>query len=46
MTNNVQAKADSQMTVEQVSEKYNGGKKIINFIGRKKSFSAFQLRLY
>lgn len=45
MTNNVQAKADSQMTVEQVSEKYNGGKKIINFIGRKKIFFCISIAI-
>ena len=36
MTNDVQTKANSQMTVEQVSEKYNGGKKIIDFVGKRK----------
>lgn len=38
MTNDVQNKANSQMTVEQVSEKYNHGKRIIDFIGKKKIF--------
>ncbi len=38
MTNNVQTKANSQMTVQEISEKYNNGKKVINFVGNKKIF--------
>lgn len=38
MTNNVQTKAADQMTKEEISEKYNQGKKIIDFTGRKKIF--------
>lgn len=38
MTNNVQTKADSQMTVEQICDKYNSGRKIIDFVGRKKIY--------
>lgn len=34
----IQTKADSQMTAQEISEKYNGGKKIINFVGNKKIF--------
>lgn len=36
MTNDVQTKAVDQMTKEEISEKYNQGKKIIDFVGRKK----------
>lgn len=45
MTNNVQTKANSQMTVEQVSEKYNGGKKIIDFVGKKKIFFGISIAI-
>lgn len=43
MTNNVQTKANSQMTVEQVCEKYNGGRKLIDFVGKKKIFFSISL---
>ena len=43
MTNDVQTKANSQMTVEQVSEKYNRGKKIIDFVGKRKVFFGIKL---
>lgn len=45
MTNDVQTKANSQMTVEQVSEKYNGGKKIIDFVGKKKIFFGISIAI-
>lgn len=45
MTNDVQNKANSQMTVEQVSEKYNGGKRIIDFIGKKKIFFGISIAI-
>lgn len=38
MTNNVQTNAADQMTKEEVSEKFNQGKKIIDFVGHKKIF--------
>lgn len=38
MKNDVQTKAASQMTVEEISEKYNGGKRIVDFVGHKKIF--------
>ena len=38
MTNDVQTKAADQMTKEEISEKYNRGKKIIDFVGHKKIF--------
>lgn len=38
MTNDVQTKAADQMTKEEISEKYNRGKKIIDFVGHKKVF--------
>ena len=43
MTNDIQTKANSQMTVEEISEKYNGGKKIIDFVGHKKIFFGISL---
>ena len=45
MTNDVQTKANSQMTVEQVSEKYNGGKKIIDFVGKRKVFFGISIAI-
>ncbi|MGN1432662.1 MAG: protein translocase subunit SecF [Ruminococcus sp.] len=45
MTNDVQTKANSQMTVEQVSEKYNGGKKIIDFVGKRKIFFGISIAI-
>lgn len=45
MKNNVQPKADSQMTVSQISEKYNNGKKIIDFVGKKKIFFTISLAI-
>ncbi len=38
MKNDIQTKANSKMTVEEISNKYNGGKKIIDFVGKKKIF--------
>lgn len=43
MTNDVQTKAADQMTVEEISEKYNGGKKIIDLVGHKKIFFGISL---
>lgn len=45
MTNNVQTKAKSQMTVQEVSEKYNNGKKIIDFVGNKKIFFGISIAI-
>lgn len=45
MKNNVQTKADSQMTVQEVSEKYNHGKKIIDFVGKKKIFFSISIAI-
>lgn len=45
MTNNVQTKANSQMTVEQVSEKYNGGRKLIDFVGKRKIFFGISIAI-
>ncbi len=38
MKNDVQTKNDALMTTEEISEKYNNGKKIIDFVGHKKVF--------
>ncbi len=38
MKNDVQTKAPSQMTVEEIREKHNGGKKIIDFVGHRKIY--------
>ncbi len=38
MANKINAKAQTPMTEQEVSEKFNGGKKIIDFVGKKKVF--------
>ena len=43
MANNVQQKADAPMTIQEISEKYNGGKRIIDFVGKKKIFFCVSL---
>lgn len=45
MKNNVQTKADSQMTAQEMSERYNGGKKIIDFVGHKKIFFGISIAI-
>lgn len=45
MTNDVQAKAADQMTREEISEKYNRGKKIIDFVGHKKVFFSISIAI-
>lgn len=45
MTNNVQTKAADQMTKDEISEKYNQGKKIIDFTGRKKIFFCISIAI-
>lgn len=45
MTNEVQTKANSQMTLEEIREKHNGGKKIIDFIGSKKIFFGISIAI-
>lgn len=45
MKNDVQTKANSKMTVEEISEKYNGGKKIIDFIGKRKIFFGISIAI-
>ena len=39
------AKVNGQLSVEEVSEKFNGGRKIIDFTGHCKIFLAFPLQL-
>lgn len=45
MTNNVQTKAADQMTKEEVSEKFNQGKRIIDFVGKKKIFFGISIAI-
>lgn len=45
MTNNVQTKAAAQMTKEEISEKYNQGKNIIDFVGHKKIFFGISIAI-
>ena len=44
MTNN-STKANVQMTVEELSQKHNGGKKIIDFVGKKKIYFGISLAI-
>ncbi len=43
MTKDVQTKADAPMTSQDISEKYNGGKRVIDFVGKKKIFFGISL---
>ena len=43
MKNDVQNKTDVQMTAQEVSEMYNRGKKVIDFVGKKKVFFVISL---
>lgn len=45
MANNVQTKAEAPMTVQEISEKYNGGRRIIDFVGKKKIFFIISLAI-
>lgn len=45
MTNDVQTKAVDQMTKEEISEKYNQGKRIIDFVGHKKIFFGISIAI-
>lgn len=45
MTNDVQTKAADQMTKEEISEKYNQGRKIIDFVGNKKIFFGISIAI-
>lgn len=38
MANNVKTKAEAPLTEQEISEKYNSGKRIIDFVGKKKIF--------
>ena len=42
MENNIQTKA-TPLTAQEISEKYNGGKRIMDFVGRKKIFFCISL---
>ena len=43
MANNVQTKADTSMTTQEISEKFNGGRRVLNFTGKKKIFFGLSL---
>ena len=45
MSNNVQTKAETPMTEQEISEKYNGGKKVIDFVGMRKIFFIISLSI-
>ena len=45
MANNVQTKAKEQLTNEEISEKYNNGRKIIDFVGCKKIFFGISIAI-
>ena len=43
MANNVQTKAETSMTTQEISEKFNGGRRILDFTGKKKIFFGVSL---
>ena len=43
MANNVQTKAETSMTAQEISEKYNSGKRVLDFTGKKKIFFCISL---
>ena len=43
MKTDVNTRTDVQMTAQEVSEKFNGGKKVIDFVGKKKIFFCVSL---
>lgn len=45
MKNDIQTKSDSQMTSQEISEKYNGGKKLIDFVGHRKIFFGISIAI-
>ena len=45
MSNNVQTKADAPMTEQEISEKFNGGKKVLDFVGKRKIFFIISLAI-
>ena len=45
MTNNVQTKAKEQLTNEEIAEKYNNGRKVIDFVGHKKIFFGISIAI-
>lgn len=45
MSNEPQTKSTEAMTVEEISEKYNMGKKIIDFVGKKKIFFGISIAI-
>lgn len=45
MANNVQTKTDAPMTEQEISEKFNGGKRVLDFVGKKKIFFIISLSI-
>ena len=43
MANKINAKSQAPLTKQEISEKYNGGRKIIDFVGKKKIFFGISL---
>ena len=43
MANNVQTKAENSMTTQEISEKFNGGRRVLDFTGKKKIFFGLSL---
>lgn len=43
MANKINAKPQTPLTEQEISEKFNGGRKIINFVGKKKIFFGISL---
>lgn len=45
MTNNVQTKTKEQLTNEEIAERYNNGRKVIDFVGHKKIFFGISIAI-
>lgn len=45
MTNKIQTKTDGQLNAQEVAEKYNNGKKTIDFVGMKKIFFGISIAI-
>ncbi len=45
MANNVQNIPETALTPQEVSEKFNGGKRVLDFVGKKKFFFCFSLAI-
>ncbi len=45
MANNVKTKTDAPMTEQEISERFNGGKRVLDFVGKRKIFFIISLSI-